>query len=150
MPAPYEAELTRLITTSLDSEVATTKPNVCTNGPAPKFQVCVEAVAGTLIGNSCLPYTLHLCAIDECKAAPNEEMSKSITDQTFSPNHGWKPYGCQGKFVKKECFVITVPNLDRCRVFRYIATLCDKQGKIATFIHSAPFILVPRHAGGGC
>ncbi|CAM5533526.1 hypothetical protein [Streptomyces abikoensis] len=142
MPAPYDAVLTRLITTSVDSEVASTQPNMCANGPAEKFQVCVEAVAGTHIGNSCMPYKLHLCAVDECKAAPSEGLSKMF-EETFAKKHKWVPFGCRGEYVKKQCYTVTVPRLTECTVFRYIATLCDKQGKIATFIYGAPFILVP-------
>ncbi|MFI9200112.1 hypothetical protein [Streptomyces sp. NPDC053048] len=142
MLAPNDAVLTRVFTTSIDSDVANSQPNLCLSGPARQFRVCVEAVAGHLIGNSCLHYTLNLTCIDEVLAAPNNAMSRLGVIQQFSKQHGWKPHGCAGTYVKRECFVIDVPPHVKCHVFHYIVTLCDNHGNIASFLHSAPFILV--------
>ncbi|MCA6095587.1 hypothetical protein LE181_25920 [Streptomyces sp. SCA3-4] len=142
MLAPNDAVITRVITTTHDGDVATCRPNICCHGPVAKFKVCVEIIAGNYIGNSCLPYTLSLHCIDECLAEPNKDMSRLGQIQHFSKNDGWKLNGCKGTYVRWVCFTIDVPpKLPGCHVFHYVVTLCDKRGTIASFRHSAPFIL---------
>ena len=139
-----DAKLTEITTAQSGSTVEDNAPNA----PAqPGFDIVVEAVAGTAIGNSGAPYTLTITAIDLTAVAPATDLNPVFaTQQYFDGPTGWKPNGPD--FEYSASFAVTVPVTGTGarkyadHVLQYVASLVNQNGQIVSILESDPFVLV--------
>jgi hypothetical protein len=137
-----DAQMTELLTANTGSTVENQTPNAPAPGQ-PKFEVVLEAVAGSAIGGSGAPYTLTVTAMDltDVKAAP--ALNPTIANpQHFDVPAGWKPNGLDFEYSKS--FSITVPAGGKYtdHVLQYVASLVTPNGQIVSIIESEPFVLI--------
>jgi hypothetical protein len=142
VPQSNVADLMELYSAETGVPVQNNEPNNGSPGgpPASSFELHLEAVAGSTIGDSAGNYRLMVTCIDDMLAAPNATMSPGTLNQQFNTANGWMPAG--PSFLKEQVFTITVPPNVAGHVFHYIATLVSDDGGIVSFIESNPFILV--------
>jgi hypothetical protein len=147
MPQANDAELTELYTAATGEEVQDNEPNTGPPGqpPATAFDLRLQAVAGSVIGNAGGTYELRIDCIDDTLAQRNGSMSVAAQNQRFNNAAGndWVlAGGTAGNFVKEQTFPITVDNGAKGHVLHYVATMVNASGDIVSFLDSPQFILV--------
>jgi hypothetical protein len=134
-----DAKLTELITAPSGSTVEDNAPNA---PAATGFDLVVEAVAGSALGNSAAPYTLTLSAID--LTAVNQPWPEQILHQAFDTASGWKLTGAA--YECTQTFPITIPGGPggplAGHTLQYVASLVSTGGQVVSIIESDPFVLV--------
>jgi len=136
-----DARLTELITAQSGSTVEDNAPNA----PAGhSFDVVVEAVAGSAVGNSGAPYTLRISAIDLTTVSlpwPAETLK-----QDFDAASGWKLSGAGPDYESTQTFPTPVPGGPggplSGHTLQYVASLVSHGGQIVSIISGEPFVLV--------
>lgn len=136
-----DAKLTELITAPSGSMVEDNAPNA---PAASGFDLVVEAVAGSAIGNSGAPYTLTISAID--LTAVNQPWPEQTLHQAFDTATGWKLSGSGPDYECTQTFPITVPGGPggplAGHTLQYVASLVSQGGQVVSIIQSDPFVLV--------
>jgi hypothetical protein len=137
-----DAKLTELITAPSGSMVEDNAPNAPANGG---FDLIVEAVAGSALGNSGAPYTLTISAID--LTAVNQPWPVTSLPQAFDTASGWKLSGTGPDYECTQTLAITVPGGGpggplASHTLQYQASLVSTGGQVVSIIHSDPFVLV--------
>ncbi len=139
-----DAKLTEITTAQTGSTVEDNAPNA----PAQAgFDIVVEAVAGTAVGNSGAPYTLTITAMDLTAVAPATDLNPVIANpQHFDSPTGGKPSGPD--FEYSQSFAVTVPVTGTGarkyagHVLQYVASLVNQNGQVVSILESDPFVLV--------
>jgi hypothetical protein len=136
-----DAMLTELATAQSGSMVEDNAPNApasCT------FDLVVEAVAGSAVGNSGATYTLQISAID--LTAVSRPWPGTTLRQVFDATSGWKLSGAGPDYECTQIFPIPVPGglggPLAGHILQYVASLVSQGGQIVSIIQSDPFVLV--------
>jgi hypothetical protein len=140
-----DAELTELYTAAVGEEVENNEPNANnTAAGAATFDLRLQAVAGSVLGDSRAEYKLRIDCIDETLAAPNPIMSVPEVTQQFDPNspNDWLEQVTSGNFVKEQKNTINVDAAAKGHVLRYVASLRGVNGDVVSFIESNKFVLI--------
>jgi hypothetical protein len=137
-----DATLTELTTAQTGSMVEDNAPNAPANG---SFDLVVEAVAGSALGNSGAPYTLTISAID--LTAVNQAWPTQILHQAFDAASGWKLSGAGPDYEYTQTFPVSVPGGGpggplAGHTLQYSASLVSQGAQIVSIIQSGPFVLV--------
>jgi hypothetical protein len=136
-----DAKLTELITAPSRSTVEDDAPNA---PAASGFDLVVEGVAGSALGNSAAPYTLRISAID--LTAVSLPWPEQILHQAFDTASGWKLSGRGPDYECTQTFPVTVPGGPggplAGHILQYVASLVSAGGLIVSIIQSDPFVLV--------
>lgn len=137
----HDAMLTELATAQRGSMVGDCAPNAPAGGG---FDLIVEAVAGSAVGNSGVPYTLQIGAID--LTAVSQPWPAIALAQAFDAATGWKLSGAGPDYECAQTFPITVPGGAggpfAGHTLQYVASLISRGGQIVSIIQSDPFVLV--------
>jgi hypothetical protein len=143
-----DARIVRLFTARTDAVVEDNTPNA-SSPIATRFDLILQAEAGSVLGDSGANYTLTIIAINDDTVLPEPGL-----DPTGSPFHeewslddGWKPSG--NDFVKTGTgesdgivrYTITIPE-GLTGAFHYNARLISNNFQVTSFAQSNPFILV--------
>ena len=139
-----DSDLTELYTAAVGEEVENNEPNANnTAAGAATFDLRLQAVAGSVLGDSRAEYKLRIDCIDETLAAPNINMSVPEVTQQFDPNapHDWLEQ-TSGNFVKEQKNTINVDAAAKGHVLRYVASLRGLNGDVVSFIESNKFVLI--------
>jgi hypothetical protein len=139
-----DAQLTDLITAQSNSTVENTAPNA---PGEPGFNLVIEAVAGSAVGNSGAPYTLTVTAMDLTAVAP-ADLLPVLPAQFFNGATGWNQNGSE--FEYSQAFPVTIPltggpGSPRQYVghtIQYTASLVNQNAQIVSILESEPFVLV--------
>jgi hypothetical protein len=139
-----DAQLTDLITAQSGSRVENTAPNAPGH---PGFDLVIEGVAGSAVGNTGAPYTLTVSAMDLTAVAP-ADLVPVLPAQFFNSATGWKASGSEFEYSQK--FKVTIPltagpGSSRKYVghtIQYVASLVNQNAQIVSIIESEPFVLV--------
>jgi hypothetical protein len=139
-----DAQLTDLITAQSGSTVENTAPNA---PGQPGFDLVIEAVAGSAIGNTGAPYTLTVSVMDLTAVAP-ANLVPPIPPQFFNAATGWNVSGPE--FEYSQTFPVTIPltggpGSSRQYVghtLQYTASLVNQNAQIVSILESEPFVLV--------
>ena len=136
-----DATLTELATAQSGSMVEDNAPNAPASG---SFDLVVEAVAGSAVGNSGAPYTLTISAID--LTAVNQGLPTQTLHQAFDAASGWKLSGAGPDYETTQTIRTTVPGGPggplAGHTLQFVASLISQGAQIVTIRHSDPFILV--------
>jgi hypothetical protein len=136
-----DAALTELATAQSGSQVEDNAPNAPAGST---FDLVVEAVAGSVIGDEGLPYTLQISAIDLTAVTP--PLTPFTLSQAFTAANGWKLSGSGPDYECTQVFPVPVPGGAggplAGHVFQYTASLVNTGGQIVSIIQSDPFVLV--------
>jgi len=97
------ATLTQLTTAHTGSTIGDNAPNAPADA---SFDLVVEAVAGSALGNSGAPYTLTINAIDLTTSQP---WPPQILRQAFDATTGWELSGAGPDYQCSQAFPIAVP-----------------------------------------
>jgi hypothetical protein len=139
-----DAELTELYTAALGEFVENNEPNADnTAAGALTFDLRLQAVAGSVLGDSGAEYKLRIDCIDETEAAPNGPMSVAEVTQRFDDTAGndWLEQPSKN-FVKEQTNTINVDAAAKGHVLRYVASLRGVNGDVVSFIESNKFVLI--------
>lgn len=139
-----DAQLTDLITAQSNSTVENTAPNA---PGAPGFDLVIEAVAGSAVGNSGAPYTLNVSVMDLTAVAP-ADLVPAIPAQFFNTVTGWNQNGSE--FEYSQTFPVTIPLTGGAgspreyvgHTLQYVASLVNQNAQIVSILESEPFVLV--------
>src|SRR5215468_2090341 len=120
-----DATLTALTTAHTSSMVGDNAPNAPADAT---FDLVVEAVAGTAVGNSGALYTLTISAID--LTAVGQPWPPQVLAQAFNPVTGWKLSGAgpEGPLAG--------------HTLQFVASLVSQGAQIVSIIQGDPFVLV--------
>jgi hypothetical protein len=137
-----DATLTELTTAQTGSTVEDNAPNAPAGA---SFDLVVEAVAGTALGNSGAPYTLTISAID--LTAVNQPWPPQILRQAFDAATGWKLSGAGPDYECSQTFPVAVPGGGpggplAGHTLQYVASLVSQGAQIVSILQSDPFVLV--------
>src|SRR6185437_2174099 len=99
-----DATFTELTTAHTGSTVEDNAPNAPADA---SFDLVIEAVAGTAVGNSGAPYTLTVSAID--LTAVGQPWPPQVLTQAFNPAAGWKLSGAGPDYRYTHTIPIAVP-----------------------------------------
>jgi hypothetical protein len=136
-----DAALTELATAQSGSLVEDNAPNALRGN---SFDLVVEAVAGSVIGDGGQPYTLQISAIDLTAVTP--ALTPFTLSQAFTAANGWKLSGSGPDYECTQVFAVPVPGGAggplAGHVFQYTASLFNTNGQIISIIQSDPFVLV--------
>jgi hypothetical protein len=140
-----DAMLTQLFTAQTGSKVPDNAPNA--NNPG-NFDLVVEGVAGSVIGNSAQPYTLTITAIDLTTVAP-PSTSINPTGNPFSQTFTTPTWTASGiDFESTQPFTISVPGGGgpgaplTGHTLQYVASLWTNNHQVVSILQSPPFVLV--------
>ena len=137
-----DATLTELATAQTGSRVTDNTPNAPANC---RFNLVIEAVAGSALGSSGAPYTLTISAID--LTAVSQPWPPQTLHQAFDAASGWKLSGTGPDYECTQTFPIAVPGGVpggplAGHTLQCVASLVSRGAQIASIIHSNPFVLV--------
>jgi hypothetical protein len=136
-----DAMLTEVATAQSGSTVEDNAPNAPASG---SFDLIVEAVAGSAVGNAGAPYTLQISAID--LTAVSQPWPAVAVAQAFDAATGWKLSGSGPDYECTQTFPVTVPGGAggplAGHTLQYVASLVSHGGQIVSIIQSDPFVLV--------
>src|SRR5262245_14589826 len=99
-----DATLTELATAHTSSTVDDNAPNAPADAT---FDLIIEAVAGTAVGNSGAPYALTISAID--LTAVGQPWPPQVLAQSFNPATGWKLSSAGPDYKYTQTIPIAVP-----------------------------------------
>jgi hypothetical protein len=136
-----DATLTALTTAQAGSKVSDTAPNA----PAStRFDLILEAVAGSALGSSGAHYTLAIAAMD--LTTVTQPWPTRTCRQAFGPDSGWARSGPGPDYQCTQTFPITVPGGPggplAGHVLQYVASLVGHGAQIVSIVQSHPFVLV--------
>lgn len=137
-----DATLTELTTAQSGSTVEDNAPNAPASA---SFDLVLEAVAGSALGNSGAPYTLTISAID--LTAVNQGLPTQTLHQAFDTASGWKLSGAGPDYECVRTFPVPVPGGGpggplAGHTLQYVASLVSQGAQIVSIIESDPFVLV--------
>jgi hypothetical protein len=137
-----DATLTELSTAHTSSTVGDNAPNAPADAT---FDLVIEAVAGTAVGNSGAPYTLTISAID--LAAVGQPWPPQVLAQAFHPATGWKLSGAGPHYKYTQTIPIAVPGGGpggplAGHTLQFVASLVSQGAQIVSIIQGDPFVLV--------
>lgn len=113
-----DAMLTELTTAQNGSTVEDNAPNAPASA---SFDLIVEAVAGSAVGNAGAPYTLTISAID--LTAVTQAWPAQILHQAFAAADGWKLSGAGPDYECSQTYKYNVPG--PARAVPWPATPCS-------------------------
>ena len=136
------ARLTGLVTAHTGSTVEDTAPNAPAGG---SFDLIVQAVAGSALGNSGAPYTLTISAID--LTAVTQGWPTQTLHQTFDAANGWELRDAGPDYQYTQTVPVPVPGGGpggplAGHTLQCVASLVSQGAQIASIIQSDPFVLV--------
>jgi|SRR6185312_14144009 hypothetical protein len=137
-----DATFTELTTAHTGSTVEDNAPNAPADA---SFDLVIEAVAGTAVGNSGAPYTLTVSAID--LTAVGQPWPPQVLTQAFNPAAGWKLSGAGPDYRYTHTIPIAVPGGGpggplAGHTLRCVASLVSQGAQIVSIIQGDPFVLV--------
>lgn len=137
-----DAKLTELTTAPSGSMVEDSAPNAPAGG---SFDLVVEAVAGSALGNCGAPYTLTISAID--LTAVSQPWPVQSLHQAFDAASGWKLSGAGPDYECTQTFPIAVPGGGpggplAGHTLQAAVSLVSQGGQVVSIIQSDPFVLV--------
>jgi hypothetical protein len=137
-----DAALTGLATAHTGSTLADSAPNAPAAG---RFDLILQAAAGSALGNSGAPYTLTISAID--LTAVTQGWPTQTLHQAFDAACGWALNGAGPDYQCTQTVAIPVPGGGpggplAGHTLQCVATLTSRRAQIASIIHSDPFVLV--------
>jgi hypothetical protein len=141
MPQANDAELTRVVSTSLGTPgVEDDEPNTGGPGasPATSFYINVEGVAGNVKGNDKSDYTLYLSHVAD---TGGPALANFVRRQDFS-SPTWRSVPPAGNFVTDQQFTVNVPAGASGHVYYYEVRLVSDNFDVVSFKQSNRFILV--------
>ena len=136
------ATLTGLATAPTGSTVGRPAPNAPAAG---SFDLIVQAAAGSALGNSGMPYTLTISAID--LTAVTQGWPTLTLHQAFDAANGWELSGTGPDYQCTRTVAVPVPGGGpggplAGHTLQCVASLISHDAQIVSIIHSAPFVLV--------
>ena len=137
-----DATLTVLATAHAGSTVQDTAPNAPAAGT---FDLVLDAVAGSALGSSGVPYTLTISAID--LTAVTQGWPTRTLHQAFDTANGWTLSGTGPHYQCTQTFAVSVPGGVpggplAGHTLQCVASLVTQDAQIVAIIHSNPFVLV--------
>ena len=137
-----DAKLTELTTAPSGSMVDDSAPNAPASG---SFDLVLEAVAGSVLGDSAAPYTLTVSAID--LTAVSQPWPVQTLHQAFDAASGWKLSGVGPDYEYTQTFPIAVPGNGpggplAGHTLQAVVSLISQNGQVVSIIQSDPFVLV--------
>jgi hypothetical protein len=137
-----DAKLAELTTAPSGSMVEDSAPNAPASG---SFDLLLEAVAGSVLGNSGAPYTLTVSAID--LTAVSQPWPVQTLHQAFDAASGWKLSGVGPDYEYTQTFPIAVPGNGpggqlAGHTLQAVVSLISQNGQVVSIIQSDPFVLV--------
>src|SRR5947209_1228859 len=137
-----DAMLTELTTAHTGSTVEDNAPNAPADA---SFDLVIEAVAGTAVGNSGAPYTITISAID--LTAVGQPWPPQVLAQAFNPATGWKLSGAGPDYECSQTFPIAVPGGGpggplAGHTLPFAASLVSQGAQIVSIIQGDSFVLV--------
>jgi len=137
-----DATLTELNTAHTGSTVEDNAPNAPADA---SFDLVVEAVAGSALGNSGAPYTLTISPID--LTAVSQPWPPQILRQAFDAATGWMLSGAGPDYECSQTFPIAVPGGGpggplAGHTLQFVASLVSQGAQIVSIIQGDPFVLV--------
>jgi hypothetical protein len=154
MPQANDGALTRLVTTKTGATVEDTAPNQQSpGGPVATFDLHLEGVAGTALGDNTAQYLLTITAVD--LTAGTGAPTSMNPNTTVAPNPAnsnqqnfdaptWTPVivgGTTIEFVTNQTYTIPVPPKVNGHLFLYTASLVSTDFDEAWLIVGEPFVL---------
>jgi hypothetical protein len=138
----HQATLTRLATAPTGSTAGHPAPNAPTAG---RFDLIVQASAGSALGNSGTPYTLTISAIDLTAVA--QGWPTLILHQAFDAASGWELNGAGPDYQCTHTVAVAVPGGGpggplAGHTLQCVASLISHDAEIVSITHSNPFVLV--------
>ena len=141
MPQANDSELTKAYTTPTGIDVENNEPNA--DGPAGNFDLRLEAVAGSVLGDSGATYKLTVDCIDDTLAERNANMSEPVPlAQAFNNAVGSDWLAAGNNFKKEQTINFNVDAQAKGHVLHYVVTLVGDNGDVVSFIESNKFILI--------
>ena len=137
-----DATLTALATAHTGSTVPVTAPNA----PAARaFDLILDAVAGSALGGSGVPYTLTISAID--LTAVTQGWPTRTLHQAFDTANGWSLSGTGPHYQCTQTFAVPVPGGVpggplAGHTLQCVASLITQDAQIVAIVRSNPFVLV--------
>ena len=136
-----DAMVTALATTQTGSMVADTAPNA---PAAASFNLVLEAVAGSALGNSGAPYTLTISAVD--LTAVTQGWPTQTLHQAFDAANGWELRGAGPDYQCTQTVAVPVPGGPggplAGHTLQCVASLVSQGALIVSIAQSDPFVLV--------
>jgi hypothetical protein len=140
-----DAMLTGLITAQAGSSVLDAAPNAPAN---PTFDLIIEGVAGSVVGNSDAPYDLRISALDLTAGGLAEAIIPPPPPlAAFNVGSGWALSGTGPNYQFAATINIAIPppvpgGPLAGHVLQFVASLVTVNAQIVSLIQSAPFVLV--------
>jgi hypothetical protein len=136
-----DAMVTALATAHTGSMVADTAPNA---PAAASFNLVLEAVAGSALGNSGAPYTLTISAVD--LTAVTQGWPTQTLHQAFDAANGWELRGAGPDYQCTQTVAVPVPGGPggplAGHTLQCVASLVSQGALIVSIAQSDPFVLV--------
>jgi len=136
-----DAMVTALATAHTGSMVADTAPNA---PAAASFNLVLEAVAGSALGNSGAPYTLTISAVD--LTAVTQGWPTQTLHQAFDAANGWELRGAGPDYQCTQTVAVPVPGGPggplAGHTLQCVASLVSQGALIVSITQSDPFVLV--------
>jgi hypothetical protein len=136
-----DAMLTGLTTAHTGSTVTDNAPNAPADA---SFDLVVEAVAGSALGNSGAPYSLTISAID--LTTVSQPWPPQTLRQAFDPVTGWRLSGAGPDYRCSQAFPIAVPGGPggplAGHTLQFVASLISQGAQSVSIIRGDPFVLV--------
>jgi len=133
--------VTALATAHTGSMVADTAPNA---PAAASFNLVLEAVAGSALGNSGAPYTLTISAVD--LTAVTQGWPTQTLHQAFDAANGWELRGAGPDYQCTQTVAVPVPGGPggplAGHTLQCVASLVSQGALIVSIAQSDPFVLV--------
>jgi hypothetical protein len=136
-----DATLTDLTTAHTGSTIGDSAPNAPADA---SFDLVVEAVAGSALGNSGAPYTLTISAID--LTTISQPWPSQVLRQAFDAATGWELSGVGPDYQYSQAFPIAVPGGPggplAGHTLQFVASLVSQGAQSVSIIQGDPFVLV--------
>jgi hypothetical protein len=137
-----DATLTGLATAHTGSTAVHPAPNAPAAG---SFDLIVQAAAGSALGNSGMPYTLSISAID--LTAVTQGWPTLTLHQAFDHVHGWELSSTGADYQCTHTVAVPVPGGGpggplAGHTLQCVASLISQGAQIVSIIHGNPFVLV--------
>jgi hypothetical protein len=140
-----DAALTGLVTAQAGSSVQDVAPNAPGN---PTFNLVIEGVAGSAIGNSGAPYDLKISALDlTAGGLASAIIPPPPPFAAFNAGSGWALCGTGPNYQFTATMNITIPppvpgGPLAGHVLQFVVSLVTLNAQIVSIITSEPFVLV--------
>jgi hypothetical protein len=138
----HDAALTGMAATHTGSTVADAAPNAPAAG---RFDLVLQAAAGSALGHSGARYTLTISAID--LTAVTQGWPTQTLHQAFDAANGWELRGTGPDYQCTQTVAVPVPGGGpggplAGHTLQCVAALISHGAEIVSIIHSNPFVLV--------